>query len=75
MLLAVSFAWVDTRVRALDAAPGSKVWSDGVAAPALLIPAVVTQQGAADVVVAVGGSSILEPQVADQVIDYRLCAP
>ena len=65
-------ASMDNRVRALDAATGQELWSDLVAAPAVSIPAVFTHQGADYVVWAVGGNSILKPQVADQVVAYRL---
>ncbi len=67
-------ASMDNRVRALDAATGQELWSDLVAAPAVSIPAVFTHQGADYVVWAVGGNSILKPQVADQVVAYRLPA-
>lgn len=63
---------MDSRVRALDAATGEELWSDLVAAPAVAIPAVFTHEGTDYVVFAVGGNSILKPQVADQVVAYRL---
>ena len=68
-------ASMDNRVRALDAATGAELWSDLVAAPAVSIPAVFTHQGVDYVVWAVGGNSILKPQVADQVVAYRLGTP
>ena len=67
-------ASMDNRVRAPDDATGQELWSDLVAAPAVSIPAVFTHQGADYVVWAVGGNSILKPQVADQVVAYRLPA-
>lgn len=67
-------ASMDSRVRALDAATGTELWSDLVAAPAVSIPAVYTHEGVDYVVWAVGGNSILKQEVADQVIAYRLGA-
>lgn len=65
-------ASVDSRVRALDAATGRELWSDLVEAPAVSIPAVFTHEGVDWVVFAVGGNSILKPEVSDQVVAYRL---
>jgi len=59
----------------LDAATGAELWSDLLAAPAVSIPAVFTHNGVDYVVWAVGGNSILKPQVADQVVAYRLGTP
>lgn len=67
-------ASVDSRVRALNAATGEELWSDLVEAPAVSIPAVFTHDGIEYVVFAVGGNSILKPEVSDQVIAYRLKA-
>ncbi|AZN70576.1 pyrroloquinoline quinone-dependent dehydrogenase [Georhizobium profundi] len=65
-------ASVDSHVRALDARTGRELWSDLVEAPAVSIPAVFTHQGVDYVVFAVGGNSILKPEVSDQVVAYRL---
>ncbi|WP_019955024.1 pyrroloquinoline quinone-dependent dehydrogenase [Yoonia vestfoldensis] len=65
-------ASMDSRVRALDAATGEEVWSDLVEAPAVSIPAVFTHEGEDYVVFAVGGNSILKPEVSDQAVAYRL---
>ncbi|MEQ8403470.1 MAG: pyrroloquinoline quinone-dependent dehydrogenase [Oceanicaulis sp.] len=65
-------ASVDARVRALDASTGEQLWADLVEAPAVSNPAVFTHEGEDYVVFAVGGNSILKPQVADQVVAYRL---
>jgi len=65
-------ASVDARVRALDAATGKELWSDLVEAPAVSIPAVFTHEGIDYVVFAVGGNSILKPEVSDQVVAYKL---
>lgn len=65
-------ASMDSRVRALDAATGEELWSDLVEAPAVSIPAVFTHDGEDYVVFAVGGNSILKPEVADQAVAYRL---
>jgi len=54
-------AFVDDRVRALDAAMGEELWSNIVTAPAVSTPAVFTHEGADYVVFAVGGNSILKP--------------
>ncbi len=63
---------MDNRVRALDAATGEELWSDTVEAPSVAIPAVFTHDGVDYVVFTVGGNSILKPEVADQVVAYRL---
>lgn len=68
-------ASMDSRVRALDAATGHELWSDIVAAPSVSIPAVFTHEGVDYVVFVAGGNSILKPQVADQVVAYRLGKP
>lgn len=68
-------ASMDSRVRALDATTGQEVWSDVVAAPSVSIPAVFTHEGVDYVVFTAGGNSILKPQVADQVVAYRLGSP
>ncbi|MFN3277560.1 MAG: PQQ-binding-like beta-propeller repeat protein [Paracoccus hibiscisoli] len=65
-------ASMDSRVRALDAATGQELWSDLVEAPAVSIPAVFTHEGVDYVVFAVGGNSILKPEVSDQAVAYRL---
>lgn len=65
-------ASMDSRVRALDAATGEELWSDLVEAPAVSIPAVFTHEGEDYVVFAVGGNSILKPQVSDQAVAYRV---
>ena len=65
-------ASMDSRVRALDAATGEQIWSDLVEAPAVSIPAVFTHEGVDYVVFAVGGNSILKPEVSDQAVAYRL---
>jgi quinoprotein glucose dehydrogenase len=65
-------ASVDSRVRALNAATGEEIWSDLVEAPAVSIPAVFTHAGVDYVVFAVGGNSILKPEVSDQAVAYRL---
>lgn len=65
-------ASMDARVRALDAATGEELWSDLVEAPAVSIPAVFTHEGEDYVVFAVGGNSILKPEVSDQAVAYRL---
>ena len=46
-----------------------------VSIPAVSNPAVLTHEGADYVVWAVGGNSILKPQVADQVVAYRPGTP
>lgn len=68
-------ASMDARVRALEAATGRELWSDIVAAPSVSIPAVFTHEGVDYVVFTAGGNSILKPQVADQVVAYRLGEP
>lgn len=65
-------ASMDSRVRALDARTGEELWSDLVEAPAVSIPAVFTHDGADYVVFAVGGNTIINPEVSDQAIAYRL---
>ncbi len=65
-------ASMDFRVRALDAATGEELWSDLVEAPAVSIPAVFTHEGDDYVVFAVGGNSILKPEVSDQTVAYRV---
>jgi quinoprotein glucose dehydrogenase len=65
-------ASMDARVRALNAATGQELWSDLVEAPAVSIPAVYTHDGVDYVVFAVGGNSILKPEVSDQAVAYRL---
>lgn len=65
-------ASVDSHVRALDAATGQELWSDLVEAPAVSIPAVFTHEGEDYVVFAVGGNSILKPEVSDQAVAYKL---
>jgi quinoprotein glucose dehydrogenase len=65
-------ASVDSRVRVLNAATGEELWSDLVDAPAVSIPAVFTHEGVDYAVFAVGGNSILKPEVSDQVVAYRL---
>ena len=63
---------MDSRVRASNAATGEELWSDLVEAPAVANPAVFTHEGVDYVVFAVGGNSILKPEVSDQVVAYRL---
>jgi quinoprotein glucose dehydrogenase len=65
-------AAMDKRVRALDARTGEELWSDQVEAPAVANPAVFTHEGVDYAVFAVGGNSILAPDVSDQVVAYRI---
>lgn len=65
-------ASMDARVRALDAASGAELWSDNVDAPSVANPAVFTHEGVDYVVFAAGGNDIVKPQVADQLVAYRL---
>jgi len=65
-------ASMDDRERALDVTTGEELWSNIVAAPAVSTPAVFTHEGADHVVFAIGGNSILKPQVANQIVAYRL---
>ena len=59
-------------MRALDAATGDVLWKAQVDAPAVSIPAVYDHDGQQYVVFAVGGNSIIKPQVADQLIAFTL---
>jgi quinoprotein glucose dehydrogenase len=59
-------------VRALDLKSGKVLWQSLVEAPAVAEPAVYTYKGKEYVVFAVGGNSILEPKVSDQLIAYAL---
>jgi quinoprotein glucose dehydrogenase len=65
-------ASMDSRVRAIDIKDGKVLWQSLVQAPAVAEPAVFTYKGKEYVVFAVGGNSILEPKVADQLIAYTL---
>jgi len=65
-------ASMDSRVRALDLKSGKVLWQSLVEAPAVAEPAVYTYKGKEYVVFAVGGNSILEPKVSDQLIAYAL---
>ena len=65
-------ASMDSRVRAIDEKSGKLLWQSLVEAPAVAEPAVYTYKGKEYVVFAVGGNSILEPKVADQLIAYAL---
>ena len=65
-------ASMDARVRALDASNGEVLWKAQVEAPAVSIPAVYDYEGRQYVVFAVGGNSIIKPQVGDQLIAFAL---
>src|SRR5262249_26642869 len=65
-------ASMDSRVRAIDEKSGKVLWQSLVQAPAVAEPAVFSYKGKEYVVFAVGGNSILEPKVADQLIAYTL---
>ncbi|MFC0202573.1 pyrroloquinoline quinone-dependent dehydrogenase [Paracoccus rhizosphaerae] len=65
-------ASMDARVRALDASNGEVLWKAQVEAPAVSIPAVYDYKGRQYVVFAVGGNSIIKPQVGDQLIAFAL---
>jgi quinoprotein glucose dehydrogenase len=65
-------ASMDSRVRAIDLKSGKVLWTSLVQAPAVAEPAVYTYKGKQYVVWAVGGNSILEPKVADQLVAYSL---
>jgi len=65
-------ASMDSRVRAIELKSGKVLWTSLVQAPAVAEPAVYTYKGKEYVVWAVGGNSILEPKVADQLIAYAL---
>lgn len=65
-------ASMDSRVRAIDIKTGKELWQAQVDAPAVAEPAVYTYKGKEYVVFAVGGNSILEPKVGDQLIAYTL---
>jgi quinoprotein glucose dehydrogenase len=63
---------MDSRVRAIDLKSGKVLWQHVVDAPAVSMPAVYTWKGKEYVVFAVGGNSILEPKVSDQLIAFAL---
>jgi len=65
-------ASMDSRVRAIDLKTGKVLWSGLVDAPAVSVPAVYSYKGREYVAFAVGGNSILEPKVSDQLIAYAL---
>jgi quinoprotein glucose dehydrogenase len=65
-------ASMDSRVRAIDVHSGKVLWKAQVDAPAVAEPAVFTYKGKEYVVFAVGGNSILEPKVGDQLVAYAL---
>jgi quinoprotein glucose dehydrogenase len=65
-------ASMDSRVRALDLKTGKVLWRAQVEAPAVAMPAIYMYKGKEYVVFLVGGNSILEPQVSDQVIAFAL---
>lgn len=51
---------------------GKVLWMGQVDSPAVSVPAVYTYKGKEYVVFAVGGNSILEPKVADQLVAFTL---
>ena len=63
---------MDSRVRAIDLQSGKVLWMGQVDSPAVAQPAVYTYKGKEYVVFAVGGNSILEPKVADQLVAFAL---
>jgi quinoprotein glucose dehydrogenase len=63
---------MDSRVRALDLKSGHVLWQALVDAPAVSIPCVYTYKGKEYVLFAVGGNSILEPKVSDQLVAFAL---
>jgi len=65
-------ASMDSRVRAIDLKTGDVLWKAQVDAPAVAMPAVYTYKGKQYVVFAVGGNSILEPKVGDQLVAFAL---
>ncbi len=65
-------ASMDSRVRAIDRRSGEVLWSARVDAPAVSMPAVYRYKGKEYVAFAVGGNTILEPKVSDQMIAYAL---
>ena len=65
-------ASMDARVRALDAKSGKVLWKAQVYAPAVSLPAVYDYKGREYVVYAVGGNSIIKPQVSDQLVAFAL---
>lgn len=65
-------ASMDSRVRALDLKTGKVLWRAQVDAPAVSIPAVYTYKGREYVLFAVGGNSLLEPRVSDQLVAFAL---
>jgi quinoprotein glucose dehydrogenase len=65
-------ASMDSRVRALNLKTGKVLWRSQVDAPAVSIPAIYTYKGKEYVLFAVGGNSILEPKVSDQLVAYAL---
>ena len=65
---------MDSRVRAIDLKSGKVLWKSLVDAPAVAMPAIYTYKGKEYVVFAVGGNSILEPKVSDQLVAYALPA-
>jgi quinoprotein glucose dehydrogenase len=65
-------ASMDSRVRALNLKTVKVLWRSQVDAPAVSIPAIYTYKGKEYVLFAVGGNSILEPKVSDQLVAYAL---
>jgi len=65
-------ASMDSRVRAIDLKTGKVLWRGQVDSPAVSQPAVYAYKGKEYVVFAVGGNSILEPKVSDQLVAFAL---
>jgi quinoprotein glucose dehydrogenase len=65
-------ASMDSRVRAIDLKTGKVLWKALVDAPAVSMPAIYKYKNKEYVAFAVGGNSILEPKVSDQMIAYAL---
>jgi quinoprotein glucose dehydrogenase len=63
---------MDARVRAYDLKTGAELWSALVDSPAVAMPSTYTYKGKQYVVFAVGGNSILDPRVSDQLVAYAL---
>ena len=60
------------QLSALDEKTGKVLWRSQVDAPAVSIPAIYTYKGREYILFAVGGNSILEPKVSDQLVAYAL---
>ncbi len=70
--LVIAGATLDKKIRAYDVKTGRELWSSQLPVPGMAVPATYAHKGRQYVVIAAGGNSLAETEIADSIIAFSL---